>query len=404
MNLTYEAVDAAGHRSTDAVEAADEREAVQLLRRRGLYITRIGSARATASKPSAGRPGAGVRMSVNTLALFTRQMAMLLRAGSGLVPAIAAIRRQLRRPEHAALLGELVAELEEGSTLTEALRRHPRTFDPVYTAIIAAGEASGTLTEMFDRLAVIVGKRRAMRKKIFGAMAYPALLVVMCSGILTVLLFFVLPRFAGMFTQLGIQAPGPTRALLAVGAALRAHWPAILIVAAGAAGAAAWAVRTDWCRQWLSDLQLHIPLLGKLRSRLIQGQVFRTMGMLLESRVGVLDTFDLARESTRNRQYQRLFDELETSVTSGGHLTTALEGSGLVEPYICQATRTGEESGTLGGAFTYCADVLDETNEELVDVVARLLEPVILILMGGVVGGVAISLFLPLFDLTAALK
>jgi type II secretory pathway component PulF len=124
----------------------------------------------------------------------------------------------------------------------------------------------------------------------------------------------------------------------------------------------------------------------------------------LESGVGLLDTFDLARESTRNRDYQKLFDRLEASVTSGGQLTAPLEESGLIEPYICQATRTGEESGTLGGAFTYCADILDETNEELVGVVARLLEPLILIFMGLVVGGVAISLFLPLFDLTAALK
>jgi len=404
MILTYEAVDSSGRRTADAMEAADQREAMEMLRRRGLYITSISeSSVGAANGPDRGSATKG-HLPVEPLALFTRQMAMLLRAGSGLVPAIAAIRRQLKRPEHAAVLGVLVSDLEEGLTFTDALRKHPRTFDAVYTAIVAAGEASGSLADMFERLSVIVGKRRAMRKKIVGTLAYPALLVTMCSGIFLVLLFFVLPRFSEMFTQLAIEAPGPTKVLLALGAALRGHWPTILLAAVIGGVLAGWAIRTAWFERWLSNVQLHIPLIGSLRSRLIQGQMFRTMGMLLESGVGLLDTFDLARKSTGNREYQKLFDRLESSVTAGGQLTAPLEESGLIEPYICQATRTGEESGALGGAFTYCADILDETNEELVGVVARLLEPLILIFMGLVVGGVAISLFLPLFDLTAALK
>jgi type II secretory pathway component PulF len=133
-------------------------------------------------------------------------------------------------------------------------------------------------------------------------------------------------------------------------------------------------------------------------------QVFRTMGTLVQSGVGVLDTLELARGSTRNSRFRRLFDEMHDAVTSGGQLSTAFEHSGVIDPSICQAVHTGEDSGNLGEALTYCADVLDETNAELISTLVKLVEPAILILMGLVIGCVAVSLFLPLFDMTSALR
>ena len=404
MILTYDAIDAQGRRSADSVEAHDVREAVDQLRRRGLYVTQIAEAGGAKTPSAASSSDAtAVRLPLKTLALFTRQMAMLLRAGSGVVPALTAIKRQMKRPQHAALHEQIAANLEDGVTLTDSLRRHPRTFDSVYCAITAAGEASAALTQMFERLTTIVGKRRAMRNKILGAMAYPALLIFMCIHIIGVLLMFVLPRFAQMFIQLGVQTPASTQALLSVGQALHDYWPIVLVVNLALVFLAVWSLGSSRGRQWLSNLQLSIPILGRLRGRLIQAQMLRTMGMLLESRVGVLDTLELVRQSTGNARFQRLFDDLEQTVTSGGQLSAAFERSGIVEPYICQAVRTGEDSGNLGGAMTYCADVLDETNTELINVVTKLLEPAILIIMGLVVGAVAISLFLPLFDLTSAI-
>ncbi len=405
MILTYEAIDADGRQNTDAVEAADPREAVELLRRRGLFVTRIEEGPKAKAEPTLRAGRARSRgMPLKTLVLFTRQMGMLLRAGSGVVPAMTAIKRQMKKPDQVVLLDRIVADLEEGNTLTDAFRRHPSTFDASYCAIVAAGEASGALDKMFERPSMIVGKRRAMRKKIMGALAYPAMLIVMCVSILLVLLLFVLPRFAGMFEQLGVDAPATTKVLLATGAMVREHWLIGLGLVAGMGFLTSWLLTSDRGRQWLTDVQLNIPLIGGLRSRLIQGQILRTLGSLLESGVGLLEALGLARESTRNARFRRLFNNLEVVVTSGGQPSTAFEESGLVEPYICQAVRTGEDSGNLGGALTYCADILDETNEELVGVVTRLIEPIILIGMGLVVGFVAISLFLPLFDLTSAIQ
>lgn len=404
MQITYDAVDTKGHATHDVVEAPDAREAVETLRRRGLYVTRIADDAPTPRQQASRRGPREVKLSTTHLALFTRQMAMLLKAGSGLVPAISAIRRQMRRATHSELLGRIISDLEDGNTLTDTLCRHPATFDPVYCAIVAAGEASGSLGKMFDRLAEIVGKRRALHRQIKGAFAYPVLLICMCVKIIGVMLLFVLPRFAGMFEQLGVKPPVTTLLLLGLGQGLRTYWYLVLLGVMSAVAGVVWLVLSPIGRQFISNLQTRLPVIGRMRGQMIQAQVLRTMGMLLDSRVGLLETMELARKSTRNNEFQRFFEDMTETVTSGGQLCAALERCRLIEPYVSQAVRTGEESGNLAGAMIYCADVLDESNTELLHTVMKLIEPAILIFMGLVVGGVAISLFLPLFDLTSAIQ
>lgn len=402
MLLTYEAIDTDGRKRRDAIEARDREDAVRQLRSQGLVITHVEST--VQAERHALREQPPSRLPLKVVVTFTRQLAMLLRSGSGLVPAIDAIRRQTTNRRHAALFQALIDDLESGTTFTDALRRYPRTFDPVYCAIVAAGEASGMMDEMIDRLAKIVSKRRAMRKKIYGALAYPALLTIMGAKILLVLMFFVLPRFAGMFDTLGVTPPSSTEAMLSIAAFLRGNWPLCLLGAMTAMGGLIAAIFTEAGRVWAANIQLEIPLLGRLRSSLIQGHLFRTLGMLLESGVGVLEALDLARGATANWRFQKMMNDLEEGVTSGGQLSQAFENSGFVSPAVCQAIRTGEDSGQLGASLSFAADTLDETNEELIGVMTKLFEPIILIVLGVLVGGVAILLFLPLFDMTAAVN
>jgi len=341
-------------------------------------------------------------LSLRTLLLFTREMAMLLTAGSGVVPALAAIGRQMTRPAHRALIGQIRTDIEGGAPLADAITRHPGVFDPVYCAVVAAGEASATLPNTFVRLSEIIAKRRAIVNRIVAATAYPALLTLLCSGIVCVLLFFVIPRFGALFTSLQVPMPATTAALLTLADALHAHWylplAGLVLLVAGAVTA----VRTEAGRQWLADVQLVPPLLGQLAARLIQARAFRILGLLIQSHVSVLESFELARQVTRNRRFQSLFDSMVEAVSSGGFMSGTLLESGLVSPTICQAIHTGEQSGALGNAVTFAADVLDEENEQLLGTVTRLLEPVIIIVMGAVVGAVAVSLFMPLFDIATA--
>ncbi len=344
------------------------------------------------------------RLPLRSLLLFTREMAMLLTSGSGVVPALAAIGRQKTQPAHRALIGQIREDIEGGLPLAEAVARRPGVFDPVYCAVVAAGEASATLADAFVQLSDMIAKRRTIMNRIVGALAYPALLSMLTVGIVCVLLFFVIPRFGSLFTSLGVPTPATTAVLLALADFLHAHWylPVTGLVALVAGGVAV--VRTDAGRQWLADAQLAPPLLGHLASRLIQARAFRILGLLIRSHVSVLESFALARQVTRSRRFQDLFDAIIEAVSAGGSMSATMLESGLVSPTICQAIHTGEQSGALGSAVTFAADVLDEENEQLLGTVTRLLEPLIIIVMGTVVGGVAVSLFMPLFDIATAVR
>lgn len=405
MNLTFEAIDASGRDVSDVIEAPSLREAVEALRRQGLFVTHLARAKEGEIQPrlagSGLQPGK-VRFALRQRVLFTRQMAMLLASGSAVVPALKALARQFKKPDQQALIRGMIADLEAGLPLAEAMSKYPANFDASYCAVVAAGEASAMLPGMFTKLAAMMSKRKAMRTKVLGALAYPALLIVLCTVILSILLFFVIPRFGEMFASLRVPVPTSTAFMLSVSVGLRDWWFVPLGATAAGLVAAVYLVRSAAGRQFLSDVQIRIPLAGRVRSRLIQAELQRVLGMLIEARVGVLESVGLARGVTRNRRYGGLCDEIEGAVTSGNSISSALETSGLFEASICQAVRTGEESGRLGESISYVADVLDEENAELINMVTKLVEPVILIGMGVIVGLVAISLFMPLFDVTAA--
>jgi type II secretory pathway component PulF len=405
MQLAYEAIDERGRRQRSTVEARDARQAMEKLNRQGLRVTDLRDP-LTNTVTNVKQTAVKVKRKLNhkSLVLFTRQVAMLLKAGSGLVPALTAIRRQMTKPEERELIGDLIHHLEEGAALTDALRQYPDTFSSAYCAVIAAGEASASLPSMFERLAAIVRNQQAMRNKVLGACAYPCLLVVLCVKIVIALTFFVIPRFADMFDQLGVEVPATTQIMLDAGSFFRDYWWALLIGIVVTVTGGIWLLRTPKGKQTLMDVQLKLPLIGKLRRLLIQAQIFRTMGMLLEARVGVLDALELSRGVTKSSEFVKLFDALDENISAGRPISAAFDKCSLVDPAVCQAIRTGEDSGNLGGAITYCADVLDETNTQLLNTLAKLIEPAILIVMGVVVGIVAVSLFMPLFDLTSAMN
>ncbi len=378
--------------------AREQRRTRDVIGGQGMTAAGLVHARSTADHDLAQ-----CKLPIRQIAVFTRQMAMLLKAGSGVVAALQSIARQFAKPAHNRLIHQLCLDIEEGEPLAAALRKYPAAFDPTYCAIVAAGEATATLPEMFERLARIVGKRRVIRNRILGAMAYPLVLSVLSISIVSVLLFFVLPRFGDMFDTLAVELPASTSLLLKFGTWTKTYWYVELPLFLLLIGGVVYVLRTARGRQWISDVSIRTPLLGKLISGLIQGETFRVLGMLIEARVGVLEAIELVSGVTRNSRFQELYDRMTEQVTSGGSVSAALESSPLISPSIAHAIRTGEESGQLGAAATYVADILDEDNTEMIDTVTKLVEPLILIVMGLVVGTVAVSLFMPLFDMTSAI-
>ena len=405
MRFAYEAMDRSGRRVSEYVDAATKGEAAESLRGQGLFLLgiRTDKSRATRTDPNA-KPWLDLSFLQRTghLVMFTQQMTMLLGAGSGVVPSLSAIERQLRHSKWRAVIGNVKTDVEGGATLADALARHPKDFDSVMVSMVAAGESSGTLGDMFGRLARMIRRTASIRNQLIGASIYPILLLFLAGSVVSAMLGFVLPRFAMLFTTLHVDLPASTAALLALGAWLENNWPYVLgsVVTAGV-GLVTWQ-RSASGKETRDRLLVGLPGVGMVTRRIIVARIIRIWGLLLESKVPLLEAMKLSRGATQNTVFQKLFDALEKAITEGRSMVSVLEQSPLIMPSLVEGIQTGEQSGRMSIALSFLADQMEAENEQLINSLMRIIEPVILLAMGVVVGGIAMSLFLPLFDIASA--
>ncbi len=325
---------------------------------------------------------------------------MLLRAGSPVVPALVAIAKQMKSTSRS-VIDKIRRDMEGGRGLAEAMKAFPQTFPETYVAVVGAGEMSANLPDLFTRLATMVSRKREIRNRIISAAAYPALLISLSFAIVTTMVVFVVPRFKALFASLNSPLPWSTKLMFGLSMFLRGHWPWFLGAGVVAGTVVVLLCKTAAGRQRLCDWQTRIPLAGKLFARLLLAQMYRVMGLLLESRVGLMETLQLAGRISSNEDYQTLLTTMTETVEQGDRLGDAVSRSAMVPPSIAQAVVIGEESGHLDQAMLFVADIQDEDNAQMIDALTKLIEPIILIGMGFVVGAIALSLFIPLFDLAA---
>ena len=346
-------------------------------------------------------PGSCSSRKLKHLVVFTRQLHILVVSGSPLVDAMAALQKQVKDPAWRGVLDRLRTRVEEGQSLSQAMEEAPEYFDPVYRNLVAAGESSGQLAPVLDRLAGLARRRLHVRSAIMGAVLYPALLLCTAVVVICLLLFFVIPRFSQLFQTLDIPLPATTRVLVSLSEFLRSYWWAVLI-GAGAVVAAvrAW-VRSPGGRRTLDGMLIRLPYLGGIVQGFTIAWIARILGILLEGRVGVLDALKLTRQSVRNVHYMELIGRAEEAVTRGEPVSAAFAEADKISATLYEAMRNGEQSGRLGPLLTSVADFMDEDNEVIIKALTSILEPVILIVLGLLVGLVAASLFTPLFDMTA---
>lgn len=400
MLFAYRAMSTAGAIVSDAIDAASQSEAAELLRGQGLTILEL-SARPAAAAPST-RSGRGRGGGGRNLLIFTRQMKMLIESGAAVVPALRAIERQLERTAFGAVVRQVRDEVENGGALHEAFAARPRVFSPLFCAIVAAGEATGRLDEAFGRLAELTERSQHVRKSVLGAVLYPALLALLCLGVINVLLFFVLPRFRDLFAMLKTPLPMSTELMFALSETLRVYWPALLALAALPAAAAV-ALRCHApTRARFDEALLGAPLLGRFVSRLILGRVLRIWAAMLRCHVPLIETIQQSRAAVVNTCFRRLLGDVEEAVASGGRIGDVLGETEHIDPVITSAIATGEENGRLAEAVDFVARWVDRDNEQMIAMATRIIEPALLALMGLLVGAVAMSLFLPLFDVATA--
>lgn len=403
MKLAYKAFDKAGRPISDVIDAPGAEEAAEELRRRDLFVADIKPVVGTSGPAGSNRGrfrlplGRGKRL--RNLAMFSRQLYVLVHSGTPLADGLRAMERQAGDHPWRNAIADVRERLEHGQTLAAAMASHPEYFDMIFRNMVAAGEASGKLPSVLNRLAQLTKKRLHIRSALRGALTYPCLLAVLTTGVLAVLLLFVIPRFAELFESLGVPVPPLTAMLISFSQALCDYWWAGLgLIVASAFGVKLY-LGTLAGKRMLDTIVLRVPLFGKIVRDFASARVVRLLGVLMDSFLPVLEVLRLTRASTKNVHYAELLDRAEQAVSRGETISSALADTDLITPAVHEVTRSGEQSGQVASLLLDLADFLDEENEVTLRTLTSIVEPVMLVAIGLLVGLVATSVFLPLFDI-----
>lgn len=404
MNFAYEGYDSTGTKSSGKVDAASQDEAIERLRRQGVFVVSIQEAAHTGQKSAKTRTKrrGGKRVSPKVLAQFARELSVLVSTGTPIADAIESLEHQAQTEQWGEVIGSVRKKLQDGEAFSEALDARPDVFDSVFRSLVAAGESSGQLDRMLQRLALLTRRQAQVRSSVIAAMMYPMLLTTVCIAVLFLMLGVVLPRFSGLFETLDTPLPASTQFLVMLSGLLLGYWWAALPACAVAAWALwAW-LRTPPGGRALERVLLSVPKVGPIVRAFGTARVARILGTLLEAKVPMIEAIGLTRRSVNHQGFVAMLDRAERVVTKGDPVSSAFIDSDLFVRSSAQAVRNGEQTGRLAEVLVHIADYLDEENESTVKALSSLLEPLIMLVLGGLVAFVAVSMFLPLFDLTAS--
>ncbi len=402
MKFAYSAYDSGGKLITDVVEANSVEEATEQISRKGRFLVDISEATATSGGASSPKPRRASKHGPKQIALFARELSVLISTGTPIAEAIESLESQAGTEEWRSVVSSIRQSLEEGESFSSALERRNDVFDAVFTSLVAAGESAGNLDEMLKRLAVLTRRSAQIRSNVIGAMAYPVLLTGICFVVLLLMLGVVLPRFSGLFETLDTPLPASTSLLVALSNAMIDGWFILVPAFTTAIGGAAFWIRTPSGRVAFERLILTLPKAGDIVRSFGTAQIARLLGTLLNAKVPMIEAIELTRRATRHHRFVALLDQAEHTVVKGEPISSVLVRSDVFLPSAAQAIRNGEQTGRLSDVLSHIADYLDEENQSTVKALSSLLEPLIMLVLGGLVAFVAVSMFLPLFDLTAS--
>jgi len=400
----YRGLDVDGRSVGGVVDADSPRGARQKLRRTGVFPTDLKEERAAtplAVRAFTGRPE---RVPAAELAAITRQFSTLVAAGLPLVEALGALAEQAERPSLARTLAQVRQEVTEGSSLADALAQHPRLFGSLYVNMVRAGEASGALHVVLDRLADYTENQARLLGKVRSALTYPAIMLLLSATILFFLLSYVVPKVTRIFQETHQQLPLPTRLLLGVSDFVAQWWWLLLmLLAAVTVGVMRWA-RTPSGRERIDRLTLDVPYLGRLAQKLAVARFARTLSTLLASGIGLLPSLDIVKSIVDNTVLTRAIERARDAIREGQSIAPPLRESGLFPPLVVHMVAVGERSGQLEAMLSKAADTYDDEVENAVVALTTILEPIIIVFMGGVVLFIVLAILLPIFELNRIVR
>jgi general secretion pathway protein F len=398
-DFDYLALDTSGRERRGSVRAETPEDARQVLASRRLYVVKMdrsagGAAPALLSRGSLFRKRIGAKQ----LTLFTRQLATLVQV-TPLEEALRTIARQSEKEQVRNILGAVHAGVVEGRRLSESMNREPASFPPLYRAMIAAGESSGTLPQILDRLADLLERQAQVRSKVTSALAYPVILALVASFVVFALMIFVVPRVVEQFEDVGQALPLLTRVVIALSEFLAAWWWAILIGIAGSLALAARALRDERLRLRFDTRLLRLPLIGRLLRDLHAARMARTLSTMVASRLPLLEGLKLTTQTVHNRALRQASSDITEAIRTGGSLSAALRRAAIFPPLLVYLAASGEASGRLDTMLERAADYLEREFDTFTATALSLLEPAIIVIMGGVVALIVLSILLPILQL-----
>ncbi|MEM7767121.1 MAG: type II secretion system inner membrane protein GspF [Pseudomonadota bacterium] len=394
----YQALDTAGRTRRGVVSADSPRAARKELRRQSLTPLKLAPTREKSSDTQSSRR----RLPSGEVVLVTRQLAMLIESGTPVEEAIAAVGSAATDAKTRTVLASIRSNVVEGRSLSDALRTEHRSFNPLYRSIVSAGEEAGALGGVMDRLADYLERSQAMRRKVLAAMIYPLVLALVALSVVIALMVFVVPRVVEQFDTLGADLPALTDALIAVSAFLRTYGAILLGGLALAALSFHRAMKSDTVKRAVDHRILSLPILGRVARSVAAARFSRTFATLAISGAPVLDCLAAARETTPNLVLRDAVDETMAAVREGGSLSKAMARTGQFPPLMVHMAASGEASGDLGGMFAKGAEYLESDFETASSVALGLLEPIITVVMGGMVLVIILAIMLPILQLNSS--
>ncbi len=400
-DFTYEALAGTGHRTNGTMTANSEREVVSMLDAKGLFALKIEEAKGAGNVRKGGR-----RVGSRVMANFFSQLADLLRAGVPLLRCLEILERQDTNPALSEILREVHGQVADGTSLADALANFPRAFNELSVSMVRAGQEGGFLEDVLERIANFTEHQEDLKAKVIGALAYPAFLAVTAFIVLMILVVFFVPMFEPIFKKLDEQGELPllTQGLIGFSHAILDYWWALLIVAA-IGGVALWqASGSDAARLWIDSVRLRLPVVGTVYLNFALSRFTRILGTLLRNGIPILQSLKIAKDSTGNRVLSAAIADAAEHVTAGNKLAEPLAGCKYLPRDIVEMISVGEESNQLEKVLLDTANALDKRTSRQLELMIRLLEPLMLLVMALVILLVVLGLLLPVFKMSRVVR
>jgi type IV pilus assembly protein PilC len=407
-NFTYRGVTAGGGRVRAEITAPDERAAARQLRSQGIVVQNIAVKRAAAGGLRFGDiPGlqgllGGVRG--KDLSVFSRQFATMIAAGLPLVQCLQTLGMQMERKGFQDIIAKVWNDVEAGSTLSDALGRFPRVFDDLYVNLVHVGETGGVLDSMLSRLSTYLEKAQALKHRVQMAVVYPILVLTISVLVVAFLMIFIIPIFAAFFANAGVPLPLPTRIVIGVSNGVAKYWYVILLLwGGGMYGFRMW-YRTDAGRLAVDRFLLRAPIFGPLVRKISIARFTRTLSALLGGGVPIIDALRITAKTAGNRVVENSVMAARERVMAGQTLGERLKEGGVFPPMVVQMVLVGEQTGALDNMLAKVADYYEDEVDVAVAGLTSLLEPLMIVFLGVVIGGIVIAIYLPIFKVVTLVK